>query len=221
MLSFASAGGVGTTTAESLQNMDRFVNGAILFGSTTSGLLSLPESTIDSYNVTWGAWDNPVEQNWVVVEQNNPDLTTVGTQDYLAEVNPTPVANLQGSASYDTTVASSFIGSGNAGDVTQVVAGMDVDFNSGAITAGQLSVEVAGSQVWNVGFNGSVNNGLVDLNMTSGQLSDFGNVLSNSIEADLGGVFTGDGAEAFVGGFDLVDQINIINQVNGLYTIEQ
>jgi hypothetical protein len=46
-------------------------------------------------------------------------------------------------------------------------------------------------------------------------------VLSNSIDADLGGVFTGNNAEAFVGGFDLVDQVNSLNQVNGIYTIER
>jgi len=45
--------------------------------------------------------------------------------------------------------------------------------------------------------------------------------LSNSIDANLGGVFTGNGAEAFVGGFDLIDQLNEFNTVEGLYTIER
>jgi hypothetical protein len=226
VLTFTSTRGIAENADDAFVNAqsspDRHVDGAILFSDpTTTSLLSLPEPAVETSGVTWGAWDNPVEDNWVVVNQLNEDLATIATDDYQAELNPTPVANLQGSATYGTSAASSFIGSGSAGDVTQVVAGMDVDFNSGAISAGQLAVEVAGSQVWNVDFNGSVTNGLVDLNMTSGQLSNFGNVLSNSIEADLGGVFTGNGAEAFVGGFDLVDQINAINDVNGLYTIER
>jgi hypothetical protein len=128
---------------------------------------------------------------------------------------------MQGSANYGSAAASSFIGSGNAGDLSQVVAGMGVDFDTGMISDGKLMVEVGGSQVWDLGFEGSINGGAVELNMTSGQLSDFRGVISNSIEADLGGVFTGNNAEAFVGGFGLLDQINAVNQVNGIYTIER
>ena len=98
---------------------------------------------------------------------------------------------------------------------------MGVDFDTGAISDGKLMVEVGGSQVWNLDFEGSINGGAVELNMTAGQLSDFSGVISNSIEADLGGVFAGNNAEAFVGGFGLLDQINAVNQVNGIYTIER
>lgn len=143
------------------------------------------------------------------------------TRDYLATVNPTPVANLTGSASYGSTLASSFVGSGSAGDVTQVVADMDVDFDSGAISNGSLFVEVAGSQAWDVDFAGSVSGGAVDLNALGGTLADPAGVISTAVEANLGGVFTGNGAEAFVGGFDLVNELNGLDQVNGLYTIEK
>ena len=147
--------------------------------------------------------------------------TSVSTQGFIASVSPTPVANLQGSATYSSSAASEFIGSGSAGDVTNLVAGMDVDFDTGAISAGALQVQVADSQVWNLGFAGSVHQGVVDLNMTHGTLLESGAIVSDSIQADLGGVFTGVGGEAFVGGFDLLDQINELNQVNGLYTIER
>ena len=96
-----------------------------------------------------------------------------------------------------------------------------MDFNSGAISDGSLQVEVAGSQAWNVDFAGTVSGGMVDLNALGGTLSDPGGIISNAIEADLGGVFTGDTGEAFVGGFEMVDQINSLNEVNGLYTIEK
>jgi hypothetical protein len=128
---------------------------------------------------------------------------------------------MQGFANFESTPASSFIGSGNAGDLSQVVAGMGVDFDTGTISDGSLIVEVGGSQVWNLGFAGSINGGAVELDMTTGQLSDFSGVISNSIEAELGGVFTGNNAEAFVGGFDLSDQLNTVNQVNGIYTINR
>jgi len=143
------------------------------------------------------------------------------TANHIANVTPTPVANLQGSASYGSTLASSFIGSGSAGDVTRLVAGLDVDFNTGAISNGSLQVEVAGSQTWDIDFAGSVSNGMADLNAIGGSLMDPGGIISNSIEANLGGVFTGNQAEAFVGGFDLIDELNVFNQVDGIYTIEK
>ena len=52
-----------------------------------------------------------------------------------------------------------------------------------------------------------------------GTLSDTGGLISSSIEANLGGVFTGTVGEAFIGGFDIIDEMNLLNQVNGLYTI--
>ncbi len=225
VLSFSSTRGVGQDDDEALDNAvndpDRYVNGAVLFTGPPGNALTAPEPSIDAYNVDWGAWDNPLEQNWVVVDQSSTDLTTVSTADYLATVDPTPVANLQGSASYASGAASSYVGSGSAGEVTDLAAAMDVDFNSGLVSNGQLQVAVAGSQVWSVGFEGSVAHGNVQLDAISGTLSEFGTTVSDSISADLGGVFIGPQAEAFVGGFDLLDQVNGLNQVNGLYTIER
>jgi len=45
-------------------------------------------------------------------------------------------------------------------------------------------------------------------------------LISNQIDAKLGGVFTGNNVEAFVGGFDLLDTHNPGNVSEGLYTIE-
>jgi hypothetical protein len=156
-----------------------------------------------------------------VVVTTQTDGVELQTSNHLAMIDPTPVANLTGTATYGSTAASSFIGSGSAGDVTQVVAGMSVDFNTGIISNGLLQVEVASSQAWEIDFAGSVNSGLVDINAVAGTLSDPGGVISNSIDADLGGVFTGNGAEAFVGGFDMIDELDQFNQVDGLYTIER
>lgn len=98
---------------------------------------------------------------------------------------------------------------------------MNVDFDNGMISNGSLQVQVAGSQAWDIDFAGTVNGGQVDLNSLGGTLSDPGGIISNQIDANLGGVFTGNQAEAFVGGFDLIDQVNSINHVEGLYTIER
>ena len=82
-------------------------------------------------------------------------------------------------------------------------------------------VAVVGSQTWEIDFAGSINNGLVDLNSLGGTLSNLGGLISSSIEANLGGVFTGIGADAFVGGFDLIDDMNQLNQVDGIYIIKR
>jgi len=82
-------------------------------------------------------------------------------------------------------------------------------------------VAVASSQTWEIDFAGSINNGLVDLNTLGGTLSDLGGLISSSIEANLGGVFTGIGADAFMGGFDLINEMNQFNQVDGIYIIER
>jgi len=211
---------LSNTTADS--DEDHVLVGTLLASGNRTLLspLTLPDSTVETHAIDWGTWNNPIEDNWVVVN-SVADGVELQTSNHLAIINPTPVANLTGTGSYGSTAASSFIGSGSAGDVTQVVAGMNVDFNTGAITDGSLQVAVGGSQTWEIDFAGSINNGFVDLNAISGTLSDPGGVLSNSIQANLGGVFTGIGAEAFVGGFDLVDQLNQFNEVDGLYTIER
>jgi len=144
----------------------------------------------------------------------------LATSDYLAQVNPAPIGKLTGSHNYATTILSSFIGSGSAGNISSLIAGMSVDFDTGIIDQGTLDILVA-DQAWSIGFAGSVNNGAVNLNATSGQLLDSTGIISNAIDANLGGVFTGDTGSAFVGGFDLIDQINSVHSVNGLFTLER
>ena len=239
VLSFSSSSGSGADTTEAFGNASNasgrpisFVNGAVLFGESTSAS-SLSNNTgsnpirddtsnpvTEYYNIDWGAWNNPVDQNHITVENSNGS-TTISSDDYQAVLTPTPVANLQGTAAYSTHANSGFIGNGSAGSVTDLSAEMSVDFNTGAISGGKLKVEVGSNDVWSLDFNGSVAQGSVQMNMTSGQLSQLGTVVSESITADLGGVFTGTNAEVFVGGFDLLDQVNELNHVNGLYTLEQ
>ncbi len=182
--------------------------------------ISSPAKTIESANINWGKWDNPVDSNWVVVQQVEDKLVRVSSSNYFADVNPSPIARLTGSHSYATGIVSSFIGSGSAGDISSLIAGMDVNFDTGVINNGSLDI-LAGDQTWSVNFEGLVQAGAVDLNVIQGQLFDSSGVISNAIGGDLGGVFTGNKAEAFVGGFDLLDIINPLNSIDGLFTIER
>ena len=208
-------------------NVDRHLSGTALIDGATcvpgtdcsDDLLVAPDDTLSAHDISWGQWDNPVEENWVTVVQNDSSVQ-LQAGDFVADVIPTPVANMTGSARYETGIASGFIGNGSAGAVSQVVAGMNVDFDNGAITDGSLQVQ-AGDQAWQLGFGGSVANGQVDLNSLGGTLANPGGIISTQIDAELGGVFTGHGAEAFVGGFDMIDATNPLNNVEGLYTIER
>jgi hypothetical protein len=117
----------------------------------------------------------------------------------------------------DTTTDNS---GNNGGEISSLIAGMSVDFEIGVIDQGTLAVLVA-DQTWAIEFGGSVLNGVVDLNATSGQLLDSTGIISNSIDTNLGGVFSRNTGSAFVGGFDLIDEMNTYNTVNGLFTIER
>ena len=128
--------------------------------------------------------------------------------------------SLHATHSYASSDVSSFIGSGSAGSITNLEAGFEVDFETGAITNGNLMLLVS-DQSWAIDFDGSIVSGAVSLNPLAGELSNIGGIISNEIDASIGGVFTGENAEAFVGGFDLIDAINPINFVDGIYTIER
>ena len=182
--------------------------------------LMLPTSTVESLGITWGPWNQTVSEDAVVLETLDNGLVRIVSGDYFAELTPTPVANLNGTHNYQSTAASSFIGHGNAGDIEQLVAAMRVNFDTGLISEGKLQILV-GDQNWSVDFDGLVQSGAVSLNPLSGQLFIDTELLSNSIDANLGGAFTGPNGEAFVGGFDLIDELNPVNEVNGLFTIER
>jgi hypothetical protein len=170
--------------------------------------------------VQWGAWNNPLNDNLVAVNSQDSGLVQVATRDAFADVNPAPVAALTGQHSFALQHAD-FVGSGSRAGIESVMAGMQVDFNSGLIEAGSLEVQQS-LQYWQLNFNGSLNGGIADLQAQDGALFSAGGVpLSTTIEADLGGVFAGPEAEIFIGGFDLMDANDTGNQVNGIYSIER
>jgi hypothetical protein len=195
-------------------------DGTVRPDGTVSSTLSVADKTVDSLNVNWGQWDSSLDQNWIVVQELENELVRISSSNYFADVNPTPVANLSGSHTYRTGIASAFIGSGSAGDISSLAAAMDVNFDTGLIDNGSLRI-LSGDQTWNISFDGLVQSGMVDLTAIDGQLIDATGTVSNRIDANLGGVFTGGAGEAFIGGFDLLDEVNGLNKVDGIYTIER
>ena len=179
-----------------------------------------PVETTQEYGISWGKWDAPLDDNWVVVQQIEGELVRLNTSNYFADVTPTPIANMKGAYDYRTGIASEFIGQSNVGDINSLFASMSVDFDTGVISDGNLTL-LSGNNAWSVDFEGLVNQGLVELDASNGMLVNQFDIISNNIEADLGGVFTGNNADAFVGGFELLDANNPANFVEGIYTIER
>ena len=106
------------------------------------------------HSVDWGEWDSPLAANWSVTTQGDESMATVSSGKFFANVIPSQLADMQGMANYSSLAQSAFIGGGSAGQIIEVVAGMGVNFDTGAITGGSLLVEVAGSQTWNLEFEG-------------------------------------------------------------------
>ena len=142
------------------------------------------------------------------------------TGDYTAEFLPSNIADLSGSFVYGTSMASSFIGHGSAGAIDSLIAQMNVEFDTGQISDGVLQI-ITGDQTWGLEFSGAINQGSVQLNGVNGRLSNSSGILSKELNSSLGGAFTGEKAEAFIGGFNLIDANNPANNVQGLYTMER
>lgn len=183
-------------------------------------LLTLPETSIAAYGVDWGKWGSSVDDNWVVVSNIDSELVQISTSDYFANVIPTEIAQMTGTHTYSTGIASSFLGSGSAGEIGSLSAAMQVNFDTGLINNGSLHVLVA-DQHWSVDFDGAISGGDVALDALNGSLQQGSTYSSNNIDASLDGAFTGNQAEAFVGGFELLDLNNQNNFAEGLFTIER
>ena len=170
--------------------------------------------TATSGDSNWGLWNRPVEENFDVTPIEQPVNDNAD-----ADVMPTQLASMSGKYTYSSTAG--FDGAGNAGDVTNVDASFRVNFDNGKISSGSLVVDVGNAQTWDVSFNGEISGNGVSLDPSRGRLSDLTGVISRSVDANLNGMFMGNEAEAFHGGFDLLDQANQLNQVNGSYVLER
>lgn len=183
-------------------------------GSSLFAIKQAPAVKKSAGGQAWGAWNTPVPTH---IAQS----LTISAGDYSVDLIPTEIANLTGSYSYSNVTG--FEGSGSAGSLTNVLAGFDVDFNTGVIANGMLSVAVEDSQHWLLGFDGRVDQGIADLNSLGGTVTDLTSIIDSlsAIDGTLSGAFTGEHGEAFVGGFELLDLHNTMNTVDGIYTVER
>ncbi len=155
-----------------------------------------------------------------MVESIESGKARVLVGDYYAEVLPSDIADLKGSFAYGTTIASAFLGHGSNGAIDALIANMQVDFDNGLIQDGSLSIQ-SGDHNWAVSFHGAIDASGLVLTALDGTLSNEFGIISDQINTSLNGVFTGNQAEAFLGGFDLLDATNSDNYIQGLFTLER
>lgn len=193
------------------------------------------------FEVSWGAWgDNDGAAASIFV--NDASATSLPVSDaFFANVNPTPIAalaNLTGTFTYagggPAPIAYLGVGGGaileaSLFNLDALDVAFDLDFGSGAITAGNL-IATYGSPFeteiqWDVGFSGSLNGAITDFAVDSIDITEFGSGIG-SISASHGqmtGLLTGPAGQRHVGGFSFAVEFESLGTetLQGVWVIDQ
>lgn len=185
-------------------------------------------------NVSWGAWVlNPGES----IQITEADGSTVLTPRYENNIDavywivaePADIATLTGTASFSAnancTDFSQCMGISNDGLVKTVNGSFNVDFTSGAISNGLLSVATTAdastvNNTWNVNFAGVVNGATFQASSINGNITGADACSSNCVSGDIGGLFVKPG-DAAVGGFQLQNNTDPTIHTSGVFIMQQ
>lgn len=185
-------------------------------------------------NVSWGAW---VLSPGEAIEITEADGGTVFNPRYENNINavywivaePADIATLSGTASFSAsancTDFSQCMGISNDGLVKTVNGSFNVDFSSGAISNGLLSVATTAdtttvNNTWNVNFAGVVNGAAFQASSINGSITGADACSPNCVSGDIGGLFVKPG-DAAVGGFQLQNNTNPSIHTNGVFIMQQ
>jgi len=166
-------------------------------------------ASVGDLTISWGYWSLPG-----LLSQDQEFSRLEFQRVYLAVVDPADMDALKSTSanwSYNS-VADQFTGSGSAGTMTDLNVGFDVDLNSGVISNGSFTAEVGyGEELWSMNFTGKVNGANASMNNFSDSVVITPAGISQGIQGELGGVFTGTGnTNAFVTGFSLNNGSNAV-----------
>ncbi|GAA6134088.1 hypothetical protein NBRC116188_08770 [Oceaniserpentilla sp. 4NH20-0058] len=201
-------------------------------------------------NIRWGAWlAEPGEGIEITkFEVNENVIETQQEENILAfwlAAERADINQLTGSANFttdsDCARFGQCIGFADDGIVQSLTANFDVDFNSGAITNGNLVIETtedpdlgllggsgAVESTWNVNFSGQMsadqnNNRLPEFqtHTLNGTVVDSGNAAdsSTSVIGNIGGIFVKPG-DVFAGGYNL-GTADTNKHAAGVFTMEK
>lgn len=165
-------------------------------------------------NISWGRWAasaaNPIH---IYGDISTPDTITSFEDDsaYWLTAEAANATQLTGNQTFQMGSTPLFLGSGSDGAVQAMSGGFSVDFTTGAISGGSLSLTTA-NQNWSTQFDGNYTNAHALMDIHTGYIS--GNInCTNCVTGSISGVFAAPG-DRFVGGYDMfkIDQPTVNNQ---------
>ena len=175
-------------------------------------------------NISWGIWFTEPSEGIVFDEIKSDGTIESDTENDIlafwiaaerADINQlTGTAEIFSATNLDCTKASQCIGFADDGLVRNLSASFDVNFNSGAITNGNLNIQTATDldsaaiSTWDVNFSGSmVKDGVKQPefnteSLTGNVKNNSGAIISENIIGNIGGIFVKPG-DKFAGAYNL------------------
>jgi len=201
------------------------------------------EEVAAANNIRWGAWfarpgngitDSSVSSGTVhsFIDESN---LRFGLLAERAELNQLTGEAVFSSFSHtDCTDYSQCVGFSDDGIVSSLTGKFDVDFNSGAITNGNLQIETMGQDnsvlsTWDVDFNGHIHvSEHGELHAPEFYTDNIGGIVSdaatgttsNEVIGTVGGIFVKPG-DIFAGGYNLATDDNTNKHATGVFTLEK
>jgi hypothetical protein len=197
--------------------------------------------------IRWGAWLTEPGKGIIIYEQlKNADGSTHSEKiheenqilAFWLAAERADINTLSGSANFSSSSLncldySQCIGMADDGLVQNLTGSFDVNFNNGAITNGNLNIEVLANadlansttqgsptSIWNVDFSGQMaaNQPEFITNNISGSLT--GTTISTEIIGNVGGIFV-DPGNIFAGGYNLGTADGTNKKVSGVFTLDK
>ncbi len=196
-----------------------FKVGLNLLENVTGGVVENFQQSVGGFAVSWGYWGEFDTSLATRTIDNNTDNGLIWAT-YEA-TDPAIVSAKTGSFSRYETIVDSLI-SASAGAATNLQVQMDMNFETGNVTNGALSVNTP-NETWVAVFDGKIESGDLDLQMNGASVinSDPGTPSTPSDASGfISGDFVGSNAEAVLGSFGLSEDADPSNHVEGVFIVK-
>lgn len=203
----------GVANSLNSQTPNIALSGGVASYDTSSATNAITNfQSIGGYTVSWGRWAD-YTLNLGSVNDSNGLLWSTYQPSQIGVVS-----GRSGQVTYDSMMGS--LSQSTLGQVNNLAVQMDVDFTNGVVSNGAISAQVP-NHTWVGTFNGQVSGGELNLGFNGGALVDSQTGAFTNASGDIAGDFVGNNAQAIVGGFNMTDDTNNANQIEGVFLVEQ
>ena len=216
----------------------------------TGGICSI-QVLKDDEKIRWGAWLTEPGKGIQIYEQKDDPNSAFSESNIHEEdkilafwlaAERADINTLTGTAQFsnnglDCTDYSQCIGFADDGLVQKLTGQFDVNFGTGAITNGNLNIEVSDDisfgifgaeqgtaiSTWDVNFSGQMESGKPEFatNSVNGTITDnTGSQISNQVIGNVGGIFV-DPGDIFAGGYNLGTADGTDKHASGVFTLDK